>query len=607
MGLLSWSRTRYRRRFRDQYNSGKYKKSLRNGRTSFRIFNDRIGLDVAARSSLRLRKYALASKLYRQATSKGWKLRDMHINHFEAELKSNNISKAYNIAIRGPSEEERQKQLTDVYRAIKKLGSEEREDCIREISLHHNLPDEFAEMAPEISIKVRKNGNNQANYTALDRDEFDVYKYRRELHRMRTSPSYRIGKHFVDAYRNPLKLISLPLSLPYLGLNLIRERGKPVDEIENIPSAPLMELSPNRRSIVLFPTNGVGFGHFTRLLSIAKKLRAADPELEIVFFTTMPTLNFLEDEGFPTYHIPGRYRYQDMEPREWNSIAEEVLSMVFTLHRPSAFIFDGAYPYRGMLNSLHANQDILRIWLRRGSIKKDAKSIPEDSLSFFDAVIKPGDSVSEPDDMEIDSGVPIVRCNPITILDTEKLRRDGTLRRRMGVPPEALLAYVQLGAGRINNIASELKHVLEALNEHPNVYTIYGESILGERNSFDYERVRTLRDYPNSQFFGEFDFAIMAAGYNSFHEAIQASLPTICFPNLRTGRDDQLARANVAKNAGCMVVLENRTRRKIRAAVDRIMDRDVRIQMSENSKILQSENGSDQIANWILGQLPEKD
>ncbi len=177
----------------------------------------------------------------------------------------------------------------------------------------------------------------------------------------------------------------------------------------------------------------------------------------------------------------------------------------------------------------------------------------------------------------------------------------------MGVPPEALLAYVQLGAGRINNIASELKHVLEALNEHPNVYTIYGESILGERNSFDYERVRTLRDYPNSQFFGEFDFAIMAAGYNSFHEAIQASLPTICFPNLRTGRDDQLARANVAKNAGCMVVLENRTRRKIRAAVDRIMDRDVRIQMSENSKILQSENGSDQIANWILGQLPEKD
>jgi hypothetical protein len=320
----------------------------------------------------------------------------------------------------------------------------------------------------------------------------------------------------------------------------------------------------------------------------------------------MPTLHILEEDGFPAYHIPGRYRFEDMEPREWNAIAEEMLSMIFTLHRPSAFIFDGAYPYRGMLNSLNSHHNMLRIWLRRGAIKEGSKAIPSDSLSFFDAVIKPGDSVADIDEDEIDSGIPIVRCNPMTLFDSQDLEKSGKLRKRMGIPDEALLAYVQLGAGKINNINSELRFTLEALNEHPQVFTIYGESILGERHTFDLERMRTLRDYPNSLFFKEFDFAIMAAGYNSFHEAVQSSLPTLCFPNLNTGRDDQLARAKVAREAGCMVVLESRSRRKIRAALERIIEPEVRELMRENATTIQRENGSIQAAQWIIEQLPMK-
>ena len=45
----------------------------------------------------------------------------------------------------------------------------------------------------------------------------------------------------------------------------------------------------------------------------------------------------------------------------------------------------------------------------------------------------------------------------------------------------------------------------------------------------------------------------MAGGYNSFHESVQTGLPTISFPNMNTGRDDQLARVKVGEEAGCMV------------------------------------------------------
>lgn len=605
MGLLSWTRTRYRRRFRSLYNRKKFSASLRNGRISYFLFSDRIGLDVAARSALRLRKFELASLLYGKATKRGWKLRDHEINHFEAELKSGEILEAFKIANRLESFPEGRNLFSELAKAINRSSGEEREEAIRAIGLHENLPEEIEVLIPDTNRLVSE-VSSPPTYAPLDREDFDAYKYRREVSRLRNSSSYQVGRHLIDTYRKPWRIPLLPFSLTRLAFNLIKERNKVIEIPDEMSSSPLMQLSPNRRSIVLFPTNGVGFGHFTRLLSLARRLRNLDPELEIVFFTTMPTLHILEEDGFPAYHIPGRYRFEDMEPREWNAIAEEMLSMIFTLHRPSAFIFDGAYPYRGMLNSLNSHHNMLRIWLRRGAIKEGSKAIPSDSLSFFDAVIKPGDSVADIDEDEIDSGIPIVRCNPMTLFDSQDLEKSGKLRKRMGIPDEALLAYVQLGAGKINNINSELRFTLEALNEHPQVFTIYGESILGERHTFDLERMRTLRDYPNSLFFKEFDFAIMAAGYNSFHEAVQSSLPTLCFPNLNTGRDDQLARAKVAREAGCMVVLESRSRRKIRAALERIIEPEVRELMRENATTIQRENGSIQAAQWIIEQLPMK-
>jgi UDP-N-acetylglucosamine:LPS N-acetylglucosamine transferase len=104
-------------------------------------------------------------------------------------------------------------------------------------------------------------------------------------------------------------------------------------------------------------------------------------------------------------------------------------------------------------------------------------------------------------------------------------------------------------------------------------------------------------------FFHDFDFSVQAGGYNSFHEVIASSLPSICYPNLETGRDDQLARSLVAHEAGCMIVLKDRDKKLIRAAIDRIADPRVRELMKENSKILHRPNGASQIAEWILQSL----
>jgi len=246
---------------------------------------------------------------------------------------------------------------------------------------------------------------------------------------------------------------------------------------------------------------------------------------------------------------------------------------------------------------------MLKVWLRRGAIKENSKPIPVDSINKFHAIIRPGDSVESNLDAELNNDVSIIKCNPIIINEYSEMAQKGELRIRFGIPNDATLCYLQLGAGNINDIDSELNWTIHALLQHPEVYVVIGESMLGDRLNFNFPRVRLLRDYPNSKYFNDFDFAIMAGGYNSFHEVIEASLPTICYPNIHTGRDDQLSRAKVAEAAGCMVVIKERTKGKIQIAIDRLVEKDVRDKMKNNFHILKRQNGSEQVVNWIFEQI----
>ena len=597
----SWAKSRLLRWCRKAYNSGRYGSSLRRSRFSSLFFRDAAFLDLSARSALRQKRFPLAASIYRKASYYGWVLRDHHENQFRAEYNSGNWLEAYLVSTSDISEEGvlRRERAVD---KISKLTEVERVQIIQKISESNPIEEELAKLLPWKPKKIEL-GSQRDSFYLLTNEKLQIERYKRELSRIRGAASFRLGNLISSSIRNPVRALILPFTITSLLGRIVREKLGYVERnnVENYPIG--SRIGENRDSIVLFPTNGVGFGHFTRLLAVAKKIQKENPEVEIVFFTTMPTLHILADFGFPSYHVSGRYRYKDMDPNVWNSICEEMLNMVFSLHRPKAFVFDGSFPYRGMLNAIRSQEDsMLKIWLRRGSIRPGSRNIPVDSVKHFHAVVRPGDSVGIDSEDELDNGVALVRCNPIMLMDSDDIEPRGTLKKRMGIPPEALLCYVQLGAGKINDIDSELSMVLEALSNHPQVYAVVGESMLGERVASEFERVRILRDYPNSRYFEDFDFAVMAGGYNSFHEAIQASMPTICLPNMKTGRDDQLARVIVAEEAGCMVVIRERNRKIIQAAIDRIVESEVREMMKNNFQLLRRDNGATQVADWIASQ-----
>jgi hypothetical protein len=351
------------------------------------------------------------------------------------------------------------------------------------------------------------------------------------------------------------------------------------------------EVQPRKNAIVLFPTNGVGFGHFTRMYSVAREMRRQDPEMEIIFFTTMPTLHIPYVDDFATYHLAGKYKHSDMDSSTWNMLVEEMLTLVLETHNPKFFMFDGAFPYRGMLNSIYGREEITRIWMRRGMFRKGS-SIPVDSIEYFDLIVHPEDAVNVPQSDSIHS-VETLHIPPITLLSKDEMLSREKSRSRLNLPIDARVTYVQLGAGQINDIDSEIRLTIDALLHYPDMHIVLGESMLGERLDFDHERVHLLRDYPNSMYFNAFDFAVQAGGYNSFHEMRNIGIPTLFYPNMNTGMDDQLARCKIAEDEKWGIVLEKRTEAEIVCGVGDLLNLN-RIMLTTNI------TGSSILAEYLI-------
>ena len=407
---------------------------------------------------------------------------------------------------------------------------------------------------------------SEQEYTAsLNLAMKQAKRYEREIQRLKNSVTYRLGEHLTASVRRPWKLLFLPLTFPYhsflLGLEKIGLKAQP-----NNATFELNSEKQRNDCVVLFPTNGVGFGHFTRMYSVAKAIRHHSPSTEVIFFTPMPTLHIPFIEDFPTYHIAGRYKFQGMSSSQWNGLIEEQLLMIFETHKPKLFMFDGAYPYRGMLNAIQREPSMKKTWMRRGMFKKGTK-IPVDSIQFFDTVLHPGDAIAS-EKQSVDHSVEVKQVPPIILVKNEEMLSKEESRSRLGVPQSAEVWYVQLGAGQINDIESEIRLTIDALLEHnADLFVVIGESLLGKRVSFSNERVRILRDYPNAIYFNGFDYSIQAGGYNSFHEMRISRIPTIFYPNMNTGMDDQLARCKISVNEGWGVVVGTRTKKNILSSI----------------------------------------
>ncbi|GAA1171627.1 hypothetical protein GCM10009584_10680 [Ornithinimicrobium humiphilum] len=300
---------------------------------------------------------------------------------------------------------------------------------------------------------------------------------------------------------------------------------------------------PDPTTVLLVSSNGAGMGHLTRLLAYGRRLPADVRRHVLSLSQAVPAV---AADGVTWEYLPSQGA-SGLRPASWRALFADRVAEILDRVDPDVLVFDGTHPYAGLDVALASHPRTRAVWSRRGMWKPGRNAPQLEKSAWFDSVLEPTD-LAAPADTGETVRAEAVRVRPVTLLDPDELSDRATARRALGLPEDGPLALVSLGAGNINDTDDEVGAAAAALREHGIGVCVTAPSI-AER-AYAGSGVHLVRHFPLSQHFAAFDYAVVAAGYNSFHETLRFGVPALFVPNDATSLDDQVARAGHAADRG---------------------------------------------------------
>jgi glycosyl transferase family 28 len=358
-----------------------------------------------------------------------------------------------------------------------------------------------------------------------------------------------------------------------------------------VPSAP----RPSRR-ILFIASNGVGMGHLTRLLAIAER---CPPALQPIFATMSQGLRVVHEMGFPAEYLPD-HRYLECDIYQWNKYLCQEIDELIAFYDASVVVFDCNCPYQGLIDAIRHNPAVWFLWCRRGMWRRGAGAKFIERERFFDAVLEPRDLAGAFDaGLTAQSRSRTRIVDPIVLLDRQEILPRAVARRELGLDLERPAVLIQLGSGNNYDYDSTRRLVLRHLAGRDDLQVVVAEWLMSNRSPDLPPRVLRLRRFPFARWFGAFDAAVSAVGYNSYHELIFAGLPTLFIPNENPQQDDQLGRARYADRHGLGICLRAQEIYQLKAALDRLLDPDEQAGIRARCAALGATNGAAEAARMV--------
>lgn len=354
-------------------------------------------------------------------------------------------------------------------------------------------------------------------------------------------------------------------------------------------------MSAGRPGRALFVTsNGFGLGHVTRCMAIARRL---PDDVEPIVFTLSEALPIVRSEGFFAEYFSSRDA-GDETASQWNGRLARRIRDLLEAYDPAVVVFDGTYPYAGLLQALRG-ADVKRVWCRRGMWRAGEG---RGSLRFepeFHAILQPGEAAGA-----LDAGATarasrrVTGVPPILLRDPSELLPREEAAARAGVAPDRVNVLMQPGwENEVFGPSATL--CIERLAEDPRVQVVVAVSPLRSRAVPLPEGVATVSTYPLAGVYRAFDLSICGAGYNIYHELIAYRLPALLVPNAGTPLDDQIGRARFAERAGVARSWESRTESDLDRHLAALLDDRERAEMVRRAGALRFENGAGEAARLV--------
>ena len=316
-------------------------------------------------------------------------------------------------------------------------------------------------------------------------------------------------------------------------------------------------------TVVLFNINGSGMGHMTTCLAYANRLRGrARP----VFFSLASAIEMIHEMGFEADYFVSRF-WSRATAWEWDRQLALRLGMMFERVRPEVVVFDGTWPYRGLLHAAAAYGMARIVWSDLTLYKQGRRKVPI-SESNFDLVIHLGE-LGASFSVEREA-VPArkITIPPVTLLKNDELLDRDAARDALSLSRDGRYALFSLGPGNLKDVSDIGRGLIDEVTKRG--YTaVWTRAPISANDVPLPERVIPIAVYPLVRYMRAFDIFIAAAGYNACCEVLQAGVPTLFVPNTLVA-DDQTRRAEMVARAAPAVVSPCETPEQRACAVERL-------------------------------------
>lgn len=316
---------------------------------------------------------------------------------------------------------------------------------------------------------------------------------------------------------------------------------------------------------VFITPNGVGIGHLTRQLAIARALQEQNPDRppRIVFwsFSRAAIIAQKAGHGVLLRHTAEHLGAEDAPWQKWET---QAFAQFLRQHGPAGIVADGSSIAPFVVDAMrqpgchHARL----FWVQRGMWQADADIRGLSDILYCDKVLIPGDLAHEADTGPTSRrnpnppGLSETRITPPVTLapGADRLAR-GAARRALGIKWRRR-CLVSLGGDAFARTETLREELVQAA-ARSGVHLVWAQSPLATRPNQKDGALKTIAVYPLNRYYDAFDGVIAAAGYNTFHELMQScDMPVLFLPTANARLDDQPARARFAADAGWADVLD---------------------------------------------------
>ena len=406
-----------------------------------------------------------------------------------------------------------------------------------------------------------------------------------ELHRIRHSPSFRLGVLFIQAIESPLRIFRLPWDLMVLGIKIIREsKTKSLEPM----------VKKLNRSILFISGESTDFYRQGRVISLMNEVKLDDPSIDMIMLTIGELGLIRPDKSIQEYSLPSSRRNSSI----WGGLLSEQVELLLSAHHPSLVVFDGAYPHRGLTRVLSDRSRHTSVWIQPEV--SDVKSHLIKNGGVFDEIVIPNDfltSINDVPTLDLKTTKPI-----LWPAKTKYSRRNA--KDELDVDLNTLSVLFHPPHELSSRQTAILHTIFTRLRDEGVVISIKtSEASKRWLRSYPISLMRPIiNPYSGSTIQG-FDFGICDGTQPAISQMVEAEIPFISVPRLGIKGDIPLLRSKAVEQLGCALVVSDKSETSPVWVVNRMLNPLKRRRMRSFCKRASLGEGTEEFAEWLIDQI----